>query len=271
MKRKNYKENFTRKSMKIGKRGQMTIFIIIGIIIIAAVVLYFLFRPRLGGIFEGAFSPNSYLSACVEPEVRRGVDLLSKQGSYRDVEEGSVLYQGEKIKYLCYIEGYYKTCVVQQPMIKNNFESQLNDMVKGKADQCMRNLIAEYERRGYKVNSGGINSEVSIIPSKILVVFNSQLTVNKETTQKFDRFDVGIDSEMYDLLFISSSIVDYESSLGDSASELYLQYYPNLRIEKIKLDDGTKIYKVRNVITKEEFKFASRSLSWPAGYGLEGK
>ena len=116
-----------------------------------------------------------------------------------------------------------------------------------------------------------INSEVSIIPGKILVVFNSPLTVNKETTQRFDKFNVEIDSEMYDLLFISSSVIDYESSLGDSASELYLQYYPNLRIEKIKLDEGTKIYKVGNVVTKEEFKFASRSLSWPAGYGLEGQ
>ena len=36
--------------------------------------------------------------------------------------------------------------------------------------------------------------------------------------------------------------------------------------EKIKLDDGTKIYEVSDVTTHETFTFASRSLVWPPGY-----
>ena len=95
------------------------------------------------------------------------------------------------------------------------------------------------------------------------------MTVKKETTQKFQNFDIEFKSEMYDLLFIAQSIVEYEADLGGSATELYLQYYPDLKIKKTKLSDGTTIYKLNNVITKEEFNFASRSLAWPAGYGLE--
>ena len=77
-------------------------------------------------------------------------------------------------------------------------------------------------------------------------------------------------SEMYDLLFIATNIVEHESQVGGSATELYLQYYPDLKIEKIKLTDGTTIYQLSNVVTGEQFSFASRSLAWPAGYGLNG-
>jgi hypothetical protein len=88
----------------------------------------------------------------------------------------------------------------------------------------------------------------------------------KEETQTFKDFEIDVQSEMYDLLFISHSIVDYEATYGDSETTLYLQYYPDLRIDKTKLSDGSKIYRVSNVVTGEYFVFASRSLSWPPGY-----
>lgn len=271
--RKNYKENFTNKKMikerKRGKkRGQVAIYVIIAVAIVALIVLAFIFYPRLSGVFYGELNPGAYLKDCVEPSVKENVALLAKQGGYQE-PEGFALYGGEKIKYLCYTDDYYETCVVQQPMIKNHFELELDRMIKARAEECAGNLIAEYKKRGYGVSSGDVGSSVSIIPGKINVIVDSPMSVTKDTTQSFKNFNVEIDSEMYDLLFTASSIIDYESNLGDSATELYLQYYPDLKIEKTKLSDGTKIYKLSNVITKEEFVFASRSLAWPAGYGLE--
>ena len=75
-------------------------------------------------------------------------------------------------------------------------------------------------------------------------------------------------SEMYGLLMIATSIIDYESTYGDSETSIFIQYYPSLIIEKTKLTDGSKIYVVRDVTTHESFTFASRGLSWPAGYGI---
>ena len=74
---------------------------------------------------------------------------------------------------------------------------------------------------------------------------------------------------MYELLFTAANIIDFESSLGDSATELYLQYYPDIKIYKNNLGDGSTIYKIENVISGESFTFASRSLAWPAGYGFD--
>ena len=38
-------------------------------------------------------------------------------------------------------------------------------------------------------------------------------------------------------------------------------------MEKIRLDDGTKIFVLEDRETEESFKFATRSIAWPAGLG----
>ncbi len=257
----------------IGKRGQMTLFIIVAVVIVALIILFFLFRGNVENFFGigQEFSPNVYLSDCVEPEIRPAVELLASQGGYQN-PEGFITYNKNKIKYLCYTNDDYKTCTIQQPMIEQHFEKELNEMVKDKANRCMSSLIEEYKKRGYQISSAPsqIKSEVTLMPGKIHIKFDASLSVSKDgTSRAFNGFEAEMKSEMYDLLFISSSIVEYETELGDSATELYLNYYPNLKIEKIELDNSVTIYKISHVITKEEFTFASRSLAWPAGYGFE--
>src|SRR3989338_4736686 len=76
-------------------------------------------------------------------------------------------------------------------------------------------------------------------------------------------------SRIYEILSLATSIIDFESTYGDSETTLYMRYYPNIKIEKVKLSDGSKIYSISDVVSKDRFVFASRSLAWPAGYGLE--
>ncbi len=251
----------------MNKRGQVTIFVIVAIVLVAIFLILFLYR---GGpnLFQAAeVSPTGYLKDCIEPEIKATVDVLSKNGGYLN-PDGTVMYNGEEIKYLCYASDFYDTCVVQQPMIKSHFEKELNSIIQPKAEQCVRSLKQEYERRGYSVSALSVDSLVEIVPGKIKVNFVAPMTVTKESSQTFREFDVQMNSEIYDLLFIASSIVDFEAAFGDSETTLYIQYYPNIKIEKILLSDGTTIYKLSNVVTKEEFVFASRSVAWPPGYGL---
>ena len=263
MMRNNYKLNVPYGRMD--KRGQLAIFVIIAIVIIAGILITVLMFPNVKERVTGEeLSPISYLKDCVEPAVKENVDKLARNAGYSD-DEGSALYLGEKYKYLCYTSKYYETCKVQQPLIKQNFEDELKKIVEPKANECLTSLKRAYESRGYDVSSSGTESDVEILPGKIRVSFDTPLTISKETTRNFNGFEVNIESEMYELIFIAHSIIDYESSLGDSETTVYLQYYPNLKIEKIRLSDGTNIYTLSNVVTREEFKFASRSLAWPPG------
>ena len=253
--------------MDLGKRGQVAIYVIVAIAIVAVIIVLFLFPDVRTNITGGEFSPNTYLRSCVEEDVKTAVTELAQNGGYIN-PEGTILYQGREIKYLCYSSENYKTCAVQQPMIKNNFEKELSAIVTPKANECIRQLKTEYEKKGYSVSAASVNSQVSIIPGSIRIDFLSPMTITKESTQTYNGFDVEIDSEMYDLLMTAQSVIEFESTYGDSETTLYLQYYPDLKMEKVVLSDGSTIYKLSNVNTKEEFVFASRSLVWPPGYGL---
>ena len=244
-----------------GKRGQLAIFIIIAILIVGAILILLLFpeiRTKITG--GGEVSPQAFLKACLEPEIKANIDALSSKGGYIN-PEGVLTYQGEKIKYLCYTSEYYKTCSVQEPMIKNRFEKELEKSIKAQSTSCMDELKADLEGRGYEVSIGKTDFNSEVIPGKIKLIFTAPITLTKAgESQKFDRLETSIASEMYDLLFTAQSIVDFESAYGDSEITQYMQYYPDLKIEKLKLSDGSKIYKITNVITKESFRFASRSL-----------
>jgi len=268
MKRNDYKDkNLTSFMQKMNKRGQLTIFVIVAIVILT-IVLVTLFYPKIKTAISGELNPNAYLKSCIEPVIKPNLDLLSKQGGYLN-PEGFLYYNNTRIKLLCYTPEFYKTCIVQQPMIKAHVEQELTKVVGDKARECMSNLKAEYESRGYSVQVGKGDYSVEIVPESININFTTPITVTQDTTQTYKSFNAQIDSHMYDLLMIAQNIVEFESTLGDSETLLYMQYYPNLRIDKTKLSDGTKVYTLTDVVTKESFTFASRSLSWPPGYGIK--
>jgi len=250
------------------KKGQIAIFVIVALVIVGVILVVFAYPQIKNIVAPSEISPSQYLKDCISPEVKGAVDILAKQGGDEN-PVGYINYLDVKVKYLCYVSGYYKTCVIQQPMLMSHFSNELERILTPKINTCARNLIAEYERRGFSVSSSAISSNVSLASGNIKIDFIAPMTITQaETTRTFDKFDVSIESGIYDLLSIATSIVDYEATYGDSETTLYMQYYPNLKIEKIKLEDGVKIYKLTDVVTEESFTFATRSLVWPAGYGL---
>ena len=240
----------------------MTLFVILAILLVAIVVIIFAF-PEVN-VFSTAVNPGAYLKDCIEPEVTEIKEVLSRQGGYHN-PRSYALYQDEKISYLCYTAENYIPCVVQQPLLVRYVEKEIKDYIEPRAKQCLQDLKNQYERKGYdvSVSSGVIN--VSIVPSKILVEFLAPITIRKEETQTFQKFAVSVDSEWYDLLLTAVSILQYESTFGDSETGLYISYYPNLKIDKTRRDDGSTIYKLSDVTTDDKFDFATRSLVWPQG------
>jgi len=256
------------KMTKRGKRGQLTIFIILAVIVVAA-VLFVVFYPQIKTIVSPV-TPSGYVEDCISKELDNAVVKVSETGGSIN-PENTMNYLGKPIEYLCYTAEYYKTCVMQQPLLKQHVEEEIANYIKPIAERCVNELVSNYEEKGYNVNLKKGNVSVEIIPHNVVVNVNSVLTLDKESTQYFSGFKVAKNSEMYDLLMISQSILNWEARYGDSAPETFMLYYPDLKVEKLKQGDGSKIYIVANREAKESFIFATRSLSWPAGYGSDEK
>jgi hypothetical protein len=82
------------------------------------------------------------------------------------------------------------------------------------------------------------------------------------------KFDVKLNSPLYDLVFLSTSILQYESEFGDSDTAGIRAFYPEYIIDKLKQGDGTTVYILTSKTYGTQIKFASKSLVWPAGYDI---
>lgn len=248
------------------KKGQVTLFVIIGLAIIALGILIYLLYPKIKGPL-GIEEENPYqtIQTCLEGSVNEVVDKLSLNGGSVDPEH-YIVYNGDNIEYLCYTNEYYKTCVVQQPLLKRHIETEIENKINNEVKKCFENLQKNYQTKGYTVNlrSGGM--QVELLPKRIVVNFNHSLTLTKEGSNNYNKFSVVVNNNLYELISIANSIIVWETQYGDAETTTYMTYYRDLKVEKKLQQDGTKVYILTDLNNKNKFQFASRSVAWPPGY-----
>jgi hypothetical protein len=249
------------------KRGQVTIFIIIAIVIVGLGVAIYALYPRISNVFGGAQqSPEEFIRVCMEDSIRQTIDTLSSQGGSIEPER-YFTYNENPIEYLCYTNENYKTCVVQQPLLKNHVESEIESNIKGDAEKCFDDLQSTFESRGYTVDLVKGDLRAELLPKRVNVVFENELTLTKGgDTQRYEEFNVVLNNNLYELISIANSIIEWEATYGEADVRTYMGFYPDLKAEKNLRDDGTKIYTLTDRNTGNKFQFASRSLVFPPGY-----
>lgn len=263
-----YKMDYRINKMK-EKRGQVTIFIIIAVIIVALAFIVYFFVPGVKNFVTGGeVKPDAYLKDCIEDELLKNIETISLQGGSLNPEL-SIMYKNQNISYLCYTNEYYKTCVVQEPMLIQSVADELANSIEPLAKECVQSMTDKYESQGYDVNLGSGNMKIELMPNKAKIVFDNSLSLTKGDTRTYDSIEVLVDNNLYELLSIADNIIGYEARYGNAETTLYMQYYRNLKVEKDLLSDGTKIYTITDRNTLDKFQFASRSLSWPPGYGTD--
>ena len=250
------------------KKGQVTIFIIIAVVIIVLGILIYMFYPQIKtGLGIAPQNPPAFIRTCIEEEIEENVEKLSLQGG--SLSPGHyIVYNNEKIEYLCYTNEYYQTCVVQQPMLKEHIESEIENEIKNKVEECFDSMRESYQKKGYNVNLNKKKIGVELLPNKIVSTFNYSFTLTKgEDSEKYDSFRVVLNNNLYELISITNNILEWEATYGDSETTIYMNYYRDLKVEKKKQSDGTTVYILTDRKIGNKFQFASRSVAWPPGYG----
>ena len=268
-KKKNKKENsrlhfYDEKMLLKCKRSQISIFVILAIAIVA--VLIIIFYPRIKLAVQG--SPTELtLQNCLDDDLRTTLASILEQGGSLEPSP-YVNYEGEKIEYLCYTNAYYEPCVMQNPLLKQSVEEELSNFISSKVKACIEVTEEKLKSQGYIVTSSGSgNIEVKIIPDSIVINLDKEIQAKKEDSSTEMTIKTAIfGSQAYDIIMISSSIANWETNYGDSNPETYMTFYPNIKVEKKRQSDGTKVYIITDRNTGEVLRFATRSFAVPAGY-----
>lgn len=249
------------------KKSQITIFIILALAIVVVLVLIIMQRDQFKVILAPKV-PVDTIRECSMDALTESVELISKQGGSIDPKL-YYLYNGTKIEYLCYTVEDYKTCIMQKPLLKQSVENELKTLMDKKVNDCYSMQKQSLIKKGYEVTYKKPVVSIELVPNNIIVNIDSDLKISKSKVETYKNIKITKTSRLYDLIMITSSILNWEARYGESEIMNYMIYYPNLRVEKKKQDEGTNIYILTDKTTKDKFVFASRSLTFPVG--ISGK
>ena len=210
------------------KRGQVTVFIIIALVLVSAIALYFVFRSNISTANIPANLQPAYTGflTCLEDYAYTGIDILEAQAGYielPDYEAGSSYipfssqldFAGNPVPYWYYVSGsnVQKTNVPT----KDEMENQLASFIDGRIRDC--NLQTYYDS-GFVISEEEPSTEVTINPDSVRVEVNMDLTIQKgEETANVKVHEKTLDSNIGNLYDSAKKIYDYEQD------SLFLENY----------------------------------------------
>lgn len=249
--------------MAENKRAQLALIVIVAVVIVAAILLLFALKPELRP-FAQEPEPSGYVEKCMRDATTDALNILSTQGGSL-TPSGFVLYNNNKVSYLCYTSDYYSRCINQQPMLKYSVESEITDYIMPKVQQCIANLKQQYQKRGYSVEMGVMQLQTTLQPKKVVIDLDMPFTVTKEEAKRYEEFQAIVLHPIYDQIMLSQNIVNSETKYGDFDQLTYMLYQPETSIDKKSQGENT-IYILRDRNSDKRFLFAVRSYVMPPGF-----
>ncbi len=237
------------------KQGQITLFIIIAIIIVAGIIVLFLVLPS-GPSGNASQVSNQLLDKCVGDALRDSIEKILMNGGF--AEPNGILYKDEEYTYLCYQENYFLPCVNQYPDLIGSIEDEIKADIEDDVARCLIELDNEFRNQGWEVASSGGDFEVEVMPENVFVDIDRNVQLRKGgESQEFDGFEVQRKSDLGDLTLVAINIIEDESQTCNFDYNSYMILNPEYDIKSITYRDS-EIYKIKNRQSQDEFRFAVR-------------
>ena len=259
----------------INNKGQITIFVIIGILIVAMILFFMFFRGgislNLGG-GKPEENPTAYLKSCIEPSIKDATKTLASQGgNIKNNLSIQFKFNDEKsatnLNYLCYNLNYYLPCINQEPMLIKHLKEQIESNTSIVVKQCVDDLKNSLEKRGYDVELNYRKFGVTLLPKKIDVDIDAKMSYSKSgETSSINGFKFSTPTRFYDLAIVVQEITSQEARFCNFEQQGFALFYPEFEIDKFRTGKGDIIYSVTDKKTNEKFRFAVRGCVIPPGF-----
>jgi hypothetical protein len=212
------------------KKGQLTVFIVLAVFIVAGIGTYFLLKNRISiEKVPASLKPvEEYFLSCIEDYAGAGISLLGEQAGYIYLpafEPGSeympssnqLNFLGSPIPYWYYVSN--NNFVKEQVPSKSEMEKQLEKYLE-------ENLACDFSgfrERGFAVSLGKIEADAKILENKVGVELKADL-------------DVGFDDQTYVFTKHKKEIGSKLGKFYDSALKIYNKEKQEAFLENYALD-----------------------------------
>lgn len=172
-------------SYRLNKKGQLTLFIILAIVIIIGILIYFLINKPISQEVPVQFRPvyNYYLS-CLEEITKQGLALLGEQAGYIEKPvfvpgsqympfSSQMEFMGQGVPYWLYVSG--NNILKEQVPKKSEMESQLANYIAERVNYCD---LSSFNLQGYDVIvEENPKVQVAILEGYVDVIIENDLSM----------------------------------------------------------------------------------------------
>jgi len=256
------------------KKAQVTIFIIVGVLLITALMLFFLLKKDIlpGVGIKPEENPIGFLEICIENKLIEGTKLISSQGGNMN----PILYKRFKfddeddfvnISYLCYNQNHIFPCINQEPMLIQHLKSEVKKYILDNVQECFDNLVLSLDKKKYTVDATYKGFEVKLMPKKIVIEINAEMTLTKtEESLRYENFTIIFGSRFYEMAIVAQEIINQETRFCYFELLGFMLFYPEFHIDVLPISDATKIYTIKHQDSEDKFRFAIRGCETLPGF-----
>lgn len=210
------------------RKGQVTIFIIIAVLIVAAVGIYFLVKGKTSssGVPSEFSSVYDDFSFCLQNQLSSGIHILESKGGYIYSPEEFVAgsqympfsseldFLGISVPYWYYVSG--NNIQRENAPSKADMESSLAEFIEKNVGNCITTGLDD----GTTVSVGHPSASVSIKSGEVVLTLNMEMIFEKgNTTSRVISHNINVDSDLGTLYDNAKVVYSYE------LSDMFLENY----------------------------------------------
>jgi len=197
------------------KKGQLTLFVIIALVIVVAVILFFVFSEGARGYFKktfftGVFVPDSvqevdnYITDCLEKVVSRVIIVNGLQGGYYNTPNSAVYYNSYQDLLDRYVPLYIDKG--ENILTKEELERQISIGVEEQMTKCINFSIFDTE---IEYDFSDLKASSIISEGQVAVSLNFPVSIDvKDTKSSIENFEA-TEKTNYLLLYNLSKEITY--------------------------------------------------------------
>ncbi|MBI2670805.1 hypothetical protein HYX18_02415 [Candidatus Woesearchaeota archaeon] len=247
------------------KKGQTTLFIILGIIIVILISLIFYFRtafispPKIEELQKETDCPERVVTDCIARISPDYIILLGKQGGYLNTPPDTFrLFNGSRVSFLCFNIPGREECM-NRMLTKEQMEKELENALDFALQSCIN--VQQCRRFGqqYSINTPKkLKSDVNIGKEKVLVKVSYPVQLVSKTGAQLtiQDFSASLDYPLGNLYDIAvNEIINTEAEFGNFEQLLYMISHKGKTIIDLKKPYPDKLYVLKAVDNPFKFQF----------------
>ena len=255
----------------MNKRGQLTIFVILGILILATAIILILISFEKGEEEKNKLINTNqktdvelFIEDCVKIAVDESITKILKHGGEKEKREPFLTHNFEEINYLCHTTDYSTNCINLEPLLIQNVQKEIVEDSKEDVKSCFNKLENLYST--FEITEGELSYEFTLSPEKAKISLKKELKIEKDNEELlYEDFSFEFSSPLDTFLTITTEIINLEATckcFEENCAENYFslnRFYRDFVTTREVTSTGEKVYTIKYLGKDKQFDFAVRN------------